>query len=70
MPASTAPAAKMPVYIMPMAVSSLMRETRATKPTVATVSKKGKIKAKKKGTTTITVKAANGKSAKFKVKVT
>ncbi len=43
---------------------------KSPKPTVATVSKKGKIKAKKKGTTTITVKAANGKSAKFKVKVT
>lgn len=36
---------------------------------VATVSSSGKIKAKKKGTATITVRSASGKTAKLKVKV-
>lgn len=39
------------------------------KPKVAKVSKKGKVTALKKGTATITVKTANGKKAKVKIKV-
>ena len=37
--------------------------------TIATVSKKGLVKAKREGTATITVKTANGKTARVKVKV-
>ena len=36
---------------------------------VAKVTSKGLVRAKKKGTTTITVKSSNGKSAKCKIKV-
>ena len=42
----------------------------SSKPKVATVSSKGKVTAKKAGTTTITVKTINGLKAKVKIKVT
>ena len=42
---------------------------KSSKSKVASVSKKGVIKAKKKGTTTITVKTSSGKKAKCKVTV-
>jgi len=42
---------------------------KSSKPKVATVTQDGLVKARKKGTTTITVKTKNGKTAKVKIKV-
>lgn len=43
---------------------------RSSKPKVASVNAKGKIRARKKGTTRITVRTYNGKKARIKIRVT
>ena len=42
---------------------------RSSNPKIASVNAKGKITARKKGTVTITVRSAKGKTAKLKIKV-
>lgn len=59
---------KIKVSMSPKGSDSVLKYSTSKKK-VATVDSKGKIKAKKKGTATITVKAANGKKATIKVTV-
>lgn len=59
---------KIKVSMSPKGSDSVLKYSTSNKK-VATVDSKGKVKAKKKGTATITVKAANGKKATIKVTV-
>ncbi len=55
---------------MPINASNTKLTYKSSKPSVATISSTGKIKAKKTGTTTITVQSSSNKSAKDSFKLT
>lgn len=54
-------------YSLSKGAASYSKVWKSSKPSVASVDKRGKVKAKKKGKTYITIKLYNGKKAKVKI---